>query len=300
MDYYKMVPVESDPVAYFIPIFVLLIIIEAVISQIYNKELYQTKDAFASIGMGIGSVVINLLMKGLAFAAYLKIYEYRLFDIGWQWWAWVLVFFLDDFTFYWYHRSAHEVRILWAAHVNHHSSEHMNLATALRQSWGELFFKYFFWAWLPLIGFHPLMVFTMISISLIYQFWVHTTLINRFPKFFEMIFNTPSHHRVHHATNIRYLDKNHAGILIIWDRLFGTFEEERADEKPIYGITTNIHTYNPFKIASHEYIAVLKDVKRAPTFKDKLAYIFMPPGWSHDGEDQQAKTLQKKLAASEK
>lgn len=300
MDYYKMVPVESDPVAYFIPIFVLLIIIEAVISQIYNKELYQTKDAFASIGMGIGSVVINLLMKGLAFAAYLKIYEYRLFDIGWQWWAWVLVFFLDDFTFYWYHRSAHEVRILWAAHVNHHSSEHMNLATALRQSWGELFFKYFFWAWLPLIGFHPLMVFTMISISLIYQFWVHTTLINRFPKFFEMIFNTPSHHRVHHATNIRYLDKNHAGILIIWDRLFGTFEEERADEKPIYGITTNIHTYNPFKIASHEYIAVIKDVKRAPTFKDKLAYIFMPPGWSHDGEDQRAKTLQKKLAASEK
>lgn len=300
MDYYKMVPVESDPVAYFIPIFVLLIIIEAVISQIYNKELYQTKDAFASIGMGIGSVVINLLMKGLAFAAYLKIYEYRLFDIGWQWWAWVLVFFLDDFTFYWYHRSAHEVRILWAAHVNHHSSKHMNLATALRQSWGELFFKYFFWAWLPLIGFHPLMVFTMISISLIYQFWVHTTLINRFPNFFEMIFNTPSHHRVHHATNIRYLDKNHAGILIVWDRLFGTFEEERVDEKPIYGITTNIHTYNPFKIASHEYIAVIKDVKRAPTFKDKLAYIFMPPGWSHDGEDQRAKTLQKKLAASEK
>jgi sterol desaturase/sphingolipid hydroxylase (fatty acid hydroxylase superfamily) len=149
--------------------------------------------------------------------------------------------------------------------------------------------------WLPMVGFPPMMVFMMISISLIYQFWVHTEFIKKMPSWFEFIFNTPSHHRVHHASNISYLDRNHAGILIIWDKIFGTFAEENAEEKPIYGITTNIHTYNPFKIATHEFFAIANDLKRAPTFKEKIMYIFMPPGWSHDGEDQRATTLRNKL-----
>jgi sterol desaturase/sphingolipid hydroxylase (fatty acid hydroxylase superfamily) len=152
--------------------------------------------------------------------------------------------------------------------------------------------------WLPLLGFDPLMMMMMMSFSLIYQYWVHTELIHRFPKWFELVFNTPSHHRVHHASNIRYLDQNHAGILIIWDRLFGTFSEERDEEKPVYGITKNIHTYNLFKIASHEFVDIWRDVKNAPTFSDKLKYIFYSPGWSHNGPDLRARTLRKQLSES--
>jgi sterol desaturase/sphingolipid hydroxylase (fatty acid hydroxylase superfamily) len=296
---FKLYPPEQDPVIYAVPFFLLLIGIEVYLSYKEHRDNYVAKDALASIGMGLGSVAINVGMKGLAFGVYSMIYEFRLFEIGWHWWSWVLVFFADDFTFYWHHRLSHEVRILWSAHVNHHSSQKYTLATALRQSWGELLYKYIWWAWMPLVGFHPVMIFMMISFSLIYQFWIHTELINRFPKFIEFFFNTPSHHRVHHASNIRYLDRNHAGILIIWDKLFGTFSEELDSEKPIYGITKNIDTFNPLKIATHEFFDIINDVRNAPTFTDKLKYIFYPPGWSHNGPDQRAATLRKKLAKQE-
>jgi sterol desaturase/sphingolipid hydroxylase (fatty acid hydroxylase superfamily) len=211
----------------------------------------------------------------------------------------VLILFADDFSFYWHHRLSHEVRVLWAAHVNHHSSQNYNLATALRQSWVEQLYKYFFWLWMPLLGFHPLMMLMMMSFSLIYQYWTHTEIIRRFPGWYEFFFNTPSHHRVHHATNVRYLDRNHGGILIIWDRLFDTFAEELDAEKPVYGITKNIHTYNLVKIAFHEYQDLLHDIRTAPTFMDKVKHIFMPPGWSPTGPDQRAKTLRRQLMEKE-
>lgn len=287
----------DDPVTYAIPFFLITIGIELYINWKEKLNLYEPKDALASIGMGLGSLVIDVVMKGLAFGTYTYLYEhYSFFQLGWHWWVWVLILFADDFTFYWHHRLSHEVRILWAAHVNHHSSQSMNLATALRQSWGEQLYKFFWWLWMPFFGFHPLMMMMMMSISLIYQYWVHTELIRKMPSWFEFFFNTPSHHRVHHASNVRYLDQNHAGILIIWDRLFGTFVEEDPKEKPVYGITKNIHTYNLFKIASHEYIDIWRDVQRAPGLMNKLKYIFMPPGWSHDGPDQRAKTLRQQLA----
>ena len=294
---FKSMPVEMDPVVWAIPFFLILISIELYVNWKQQLELYEKKEALSSIGMGLGSLVIDILTKGLALGTYTILYQYRLFDIGWHWWAWILIIFADDFTFYWHHRLSHEVRILWAAHVNHHSSTTLNLATALRQSWGEQFYKYIWWIWMPLVGFNPLMMLMMMSFSLIYQYWVHTELIKRLPRWYEFIFNTPSHHRVHHASNIRYLDQNHAGILIIWDRMFGTFSPEMDNEKPIYGITKNINTYNLFKIAGHEFVDVYHDVKRAPTFKDKLKYIFYPPGWSHDGPDLRAKTLRKNLQA---
>ncbi len=149
---------------------------------------------------------------------------------------------------------------------------------------------------MPLVGFDPLMMLMMMSFSLIYQYWPHTETIGRLPRWYEFIFNTPSHHRVHHASNARYLDRNHGGILIIWDRLLGTFAEEKDFEKPVYGITSNIHTYNLFKIASHEFSALWRDVKRAPTLGVKVKYLFMPPGWSHDGPDLRAKTIRSKVA----
>lgn len=291
----------TDPVIYAIPFFLIAIGTELYINWKEKLDLYEKKEALSSIGMGLGSLVIDILMKGLAFGTYTIIFShYHIFNIGWHWWAWVLILFADDFTFYWHHRLSHEIRILWSAHVNHHSSQTLNLATALRQSWGEQFYKYIWWCWMPLFGFEPLMMLMMMSISLIYQYWVHTELIRKLPKWFEFIFNTPSHHRVHHASNIRYLDQNHAGILIIWDRMFGTFVEEREDEKPVYGITKNINTYNLFKIASHELVDVLQDVKRAPKFSDKLKYIFYPPGWSHDGPDLRARTLRKQFHSKNK
>lgn len=281
----------DNPVAYAVPFFALLIGIEAYLNYRERSDNYQLKDSAASISMGLGSVFIDLITKTIAFLAFKFIYtNYALFSdaLSFTILGWVLLFFLDDFTFYWHHRLSHQVRLLWAAHVNHHSSTHYNLSTALRQSWTELFYKYIWYLWLPLLGFPPIMILTQISISLIYQFWIHTKHIKRFPAFFEFVMNTPSHHRVHHAKNIIYLDRNHAGILIIWDRLFGTFMEEDPNEPVVYGITTNINTYNPLKIASHEFINLGKDIYKAPTFSDKLKYLLLPPGWSHDGSTMTA------------
>jgi sterol desaturase/sphingolipid hydroxylase (fatty acid hydroxylase superfamily) len=189
----------------------------------------------------------------------------------------------------------HEVRIFWAGHVPHHSSVKYNYGTALRQGVGERVHKFIFWLWIPLLGFDALMIFMMMGLNLVYQFFVHTDLVYKMPAWFEYIFNTPSHHRVHHASNTRYLDRNHAGVLIIWDKIFGTFSEEKETEKPVYGLTTNIETYNPIYVATHEYASILRDVKRAKNWSDRLKYIFYAPGWSHDGQDKRAKTLRNTL-----
>jgi len=292
------VPAAQEPVFYAIPFFIITMLLELYVSYRQQLELYEPADAWSSIGMGLGSLLINTLMKAMAFMVYMVLFSYALFpQISFTWLGWLLILFADDFTFYWHHRLSHEIRLLWAAHVNHHSSVTLNLATALRQSWTELLYKYIWWCWLPLIGFHPVMILMMMSISLIYQYWPHTELIHKMPRWFEFLFNTPSHHRVHHASNVKYLDRNHGGILIIWDRLFGTFTEE-DDEKPVYGITQNIQSHNLFHIAFHEYGSLFADIRRASSWSDKLRYLYMPPGWSHDGEDRRAKTLRKKRLTS--
>lgn len=272
----------NDPTVYFIPGFAILILLELYLSHKQHLKVHVLKDSAASVGMGIGSLVIGVGTKFLGFGLIVFLHQFALFEIGFEWWAWVLIFFADDISFYWHHRLSHHIRLLWAAHINHHSSENYNLAVALRQSWTEVIYKYVFWLWLPLIGFEPVMIFTMMGFSLIYQFWVHTKTIKSLGPL-EWVLNTPSHHRVHHASNARYLDRNHAGILIIWDRLFGTFQKELDSDPVVFGITSNIHTYNLFKIAFHEFQNILTDVSSAPTLQAKLGYIFMPPGWSHDG-----------------
>lgn len=289
---------QTDPIiAWAVPGFLVLIVIELIVRHLEHLPRYDGKDALASITMGIGSALINVFMKYLAFIAFLWIYEnLRIFTFDPRmWYSWVLLFFLEDFAFYMHHRACHEVRIFWAGHVNHHSSVNYNLAVALRQGWGELTHKYIWWLWLPLLGFHPVMILMQMSVSLIYQFWLHTETIKTMGPL-EWVFNTPSHHRVHHGSDVKYLDRNHAGILIIWDRLLGTYQKE--EEAPHYGITTNIHTYNPLKIATHEYIALAKDVRRAPGFTNKLKYVFMPPGWSHDGSTKTARELREQLQNS--
>jgi len=280
----------NDPVTYAIPVFIIAILLEIFIDTKEKLQVYHKTEAWASIAMGAGSVVINIFTKFTYFVLFMYIYENWSFQqLSVVWWVWLIAFFADDFSFYWHHRLSHEVRILWAAHSNHHSSQDYNLAVALRQSWTEGIYKFVFYAWMPLVGIHPIMIFTLASISLIYQFFLHTQTVKKL-GFFEWFMNTPSHHRVHHGTNFQYLDRNHAGVLIIWDRLFGTFEPE--GEKVIYGLTKNIETANPLRIATAEYESIAQDMKKASKWSDKIRYLLYPPGWSHDGSSKTTKELQ--------
>ncbi len=291
---------QDDLIYLFLPVFVLALLLEMAIDRKNKLQLFDRADTVASLWMTFFVVIVDVLPKFAALVLFYYLHGISpLADVVQrQWWAWLLLFFLDDLTYYFMHRANHEVRLFWAGHVSHHSAIKMNFATALRQGVMERVHKYAFWIPLPLLGFDPLMIFTMMSISLFYQFWLHTELVGRLPAWFEAIFNTPSHHRVHHASNIRYLDCNHAGTLIIWDKLFGTFSAEHDDEPPIYGLTTNITSYRPLHVATHEYSAILADIKRAPGWRDKLSYLLKAPGWSHDGEDKRAKVLRARLAAA--
>ena len=272
-------------IIYAIPFFVFAMLLEFFVASAKNIKSYTAKDAFSSIAMGLGNVFIGLVSKLFVFAALYYVYEnLRIFTIPITWWSFIILFFLDDFSYYWFHRTSHENRFFWASHVVHHSSKHYNLSTALRQTWTGSFYSFIFWLWLPLIGFHPGMIIFQMSISLLYQFWIHTELIQKMPKWIELFFNTPSHHRVHHGSNPIYLDKNHAGILIIWDKLFGTFQPELKSEKVQYGLVVNIKTYNPIFIAFNEWGALFKDLNtKNISVRNRIKYLYKPPGWKHDG-----------------
>ncbi|HEY0949233.1 sterol desaturase family protein, partial [Nocardioides sp.] len=192
------------------------------------------------------------------------------------WWTWALPILGVDFLFYWAHRVAHRVRLVWATHQAHHSSEYFNFATALRQKWNNSA-EIVFWLPLPLLGVPPALVFLGFSISLVYQFFVHTERVDRLWRPVELVLNTPSHHRVHHGSDPEYLDRNYGGILIVWDRLFGSFQPEL--HRPTYGLTTPVGTHHLVRLQVHEYAAIARDVRRTPSWRDKLGYVFGPPGW---------------------
>ena len=276
------IPEIPNLIHYAIPFFAATVILEVILTVKIKLEDYAYKDAGTSILMGLGNVAIGLLTKGIALALFYLLYNfYHLFEIPFVWWSWLLLLFAEDFCYYWFHRISHESRFFWASHVVHHSSKKYNLSTALRQTWSGGFYTFIFWIPLIILGFHPVMVLVQMSVSLIYQYWIHTEMIGKMPKWFELIFNTPSHHRVHHATNPQYLDRNHAGVFIIWDRLFGTFEPEI--EKPVYGLVKNIDTYNPLKIAFAEWYMMLKDFFTVKTsMANRIKYLIKPPGWRHD------------------
>lgn len=251
------------------------------------KARYQARDTLATFGMTIGNVVTGVLMAGVVFAGLSFAFQYRLFTIPKDAiWAWALIFVLDDFIYYWWHRISHESRFWWAAHVNHHSSQLYNLSVSLRQTWtGLIAGTWMPWIPLALLGFPPEMILLQQSINLFYQFWIHTEAVHRMPAWFEYLFNTPSHHRVHHASNPRYLDRNYGGVLMVWDRMFGTYAEEREDIEPVrYGIVKNIETYNPIRIAFHEWAAIARDLFRARSFREAAGVVFGPPGWRPAGE----------------
>ena len=287
------IPEIPNIIHYAIPFFILTLVIEILISAKKNMASYSVKDAAASIAMGLGNVLIGLFAKAIVLGTLTYVYlNFRFFTIPFTWWAWLLVLFADDFCYYWFHRVSHENRLFWASHVVHHSSKNYNLSTALRQTWTGSFMSFIFWLPMAILGFHPVMILAQMSISLLYQYWIHTELIKKMPGWFEAVFNTPSHHRVHHATNPQYLDRNHAGILIIWDKIFGTFEPEI--EKPVYGLVKNIETYNPLKIAFLEWYELAKDAFTSKTsLVNKIRYVLKPPGWKHDGTGLVSSDLRK-------
>lgn len=292
----------KDLIIYAIPFFVISLVVEIIYFRKQKRidDHYRVKDSAGSLSMGIGNVITGFISKAIVFAAIAGVYQFHIWNPDrTQWWYWVLIFFADDFSYYWFHRISHTVRYFWASHVVHHSSEFYNLGTALRQTWtGNFTGSFIFYLWMPLVGFHPIDVVLMQTISLIYQFWIHTEAIGKLPYWVELIFNTPSHHRVHHGSDVEYLDKNHAGVLIIWDRMFGTFKAE--EDRPHYGLTSNLTTYNPVKIAFHEWISIGKDLMAAPDLHAAFRYVFGPPGWSHDGSRKTSVELQEELKNNKK
>jgi sterol desaturase/sphingolipid hydroxylase (fatty acid hydroxylase superfamily) len=275
----------TEVLYYAIPFFVLLLVVEGVsFRHIQDGDLvgFERRDTQTSLTMGLGNVVINVVWKLAVLAVYAGLYELTPLRLdAHNPLTWVALFFLDDLAYYWFHRVSHENRVFWASHVVHHSSQHYNLSTALRQTWVPMTYLPF-WLPLPLLGFPPWMVLLAQSWSLIYQFGLHTERIGRLPRPLEAVLNTPSHHRVHHGAQQQYLDRNYAGILIIWDRLFGTFEPE--GERVRFGLTTNLRTFSPMSVAFHEYIALWRDVRAAPTWHERAGHLWHGPGWKPEEE----------------
>jgi sterol desaturase/sphingolipid hydroxylase (fatty acid hydroxylase superfamily) len=269
---------------YQVPAFALLLVVELLsFKYLRDDDLvgYEASDTRTSLTMGGGNVVINAVWKLAVLFIYAGLYELMPLRMpADQWWTYVLLFFAEDLAHYWWHRVHHEVRVFWASHVVHHSSEHYNLSTALRQPWTPMT-ALPFWAPLALLGFAPWMIFLQIAISQIYQFWIHTERVRKLPGWFEFVLNTPSHHRVHHGANEVYLDRNYGGILIIWDRIFGSYQDET--ERVRYGLTKNVRSFQPAKVAFHEFADLAHDVRAAEGWRDKLRYVFRGPGWSPDG-----------------
>lgn len=299
----------TNPLVYGVPCFLGLILLELTYSKTHDhKHLYKWKDLASSLTMGIGSVVLAPLIKTVS-AIIIFNYVYELFNpivdgvrtniMGWEsfgyaWPVWILCQFLDDFSYYWFHRQNHMVRFLWAAHIVHHSSENFNLGTAVRNGWFTILYKPLFYMWLPAIGFPPEMVVVCLGIEALWQFQLHTTYV---PKMgiIEKIFNTHTMHQVHHAKNLEYMDKNHGGFLNIFDKLFGTWKELDENIDIEYGVTKPPNSYNPIVILTHEYKDIWKDLKKSPNIYHKFMYAFGPPGWSHDGSTLTIKQMRQKM-----
>lgn len=283
-----------------VPFFIAAILIELLWIALKGRGgRYETRDAVTSLVMGAGSVVSGILLGFIAWGFFMVLWKITPLNLGTSIWAIALCFVLDDLRYYWVHRFGHRIRWVWASHVNHHSSQHYNLTTALRQTWtGTFTFMMVVRAPLILLGFHPAIVLFVGGLNLIYQFWIHTEAIGRMPRRFEAIMNTPSHHRVHHGRNPRYLDANYAGVFIIWDKMFGTFVPELDEEKPDYGLVQNIATFNPIRVAFHEWVGIARDVVQPGlTLRQRLGYMFGPPGWSHDGSRDTSQTIKAKHLA---
>ena len=260
-----------------LPIVIVFILIEVLFSSLNNKKLYRKNDTLCTIGLLTGNILMVFLVKGITLAIHIYLYQYRMLDLSSLipiWMMWILAFVLIDLVFYFYHRVSHRSRFLWAVHMSHHSSEEMNFAVSFRQAWLGPISKIPFFIFLPIVGIDPTIIAIAGVISTLWGIVGHTQIIKNLGPF-EYIFNTPSHHRVHHGSNKQYIDKNYGNLLIVWDRMFGTFEPEKESVK--YGLVKNVKTFNPIKITFMEWSNIFKDIKNSNNIKESLYLFFGPP-----------------------
>jgi len=278
------------------PIYVVVILAEMILSYFHNKKFYTFKDTSTNIYLSLLNISLDFVMKGVVLIILEYFYNYKFFEISNPWAYWVLLLILEDFAFYWEHRIDHKSRFFWAVHVTHHSSEFYNLTTGFRSSVLQPLYRFVYFIPLAFIGFKTWDIMFMYAATQIYGVLIHTQSIDKL-GFLEKFLSTPSHHRVHHASNVKYLDKNMGMVFIFWDKLFGTFEQEdNSDEEIKFGLTKKLdNPHHPLGIVGHEWQAIAKDLKRPISFKNKLKYVFMPPGWSHDGSSKTSTELQEEF-----
>lgn len=261
----------------YVGVFFLVLIVSETVWDFLRNERKSLRESFSNFAIALGNVVLERVVFGVVFLAGLIVAEYFAFwEIPLTWWSWVLAVVLADFTYYWMHRFEHEVRILWAHHSVHHSSPEFNLTTALRLAWVEGLVEWIFFVPMILLGFDLVQTVIGISIVVAYQTWIHTEKVGKL-GWLDRVFNTPSVHRVHHGSNRVYLDKNYGGILIIWDRLFGTFQAE--GEPVIYGLTEPVGSANPVTVNFHEYRRIWRDLRKAQSMREFIGFVFGGPGW---------------------
>jgi alkylglycerol monooxygenase len=259
------------------PIVLAMIFVEILISNWQQKNYYKTQDTLCTIGLLAGNIIVAFSIKGLILALHFYLYQYKIFELSGMlplWLFWILTFVVIDLVFYIYHRMSHRIRFLWAIHLSHHSSEEMNFAVSFRQAWFGPVSKIPFFMLLPMLGFDPTIIAAAGVISTLWGIVGHTQIIGKL-GFIEWVFNTPSHHRVHHGSNKQYIDKNYGNLLIIWDRMFGTFEPE---EEPVkFGLVNNVNTYNPAKITFMAWSSMIDDIKNTKNLSEMFITIIEPP-----------------------
>jgi len=274
-------------------LYIFFIVLESYLSRRDELHLYDLKDSGISLWLGLGGLLMDLTMKGVTFGILNKIsVEFALVHIESKVYYWIGIFVAQDFCFYWLHRTEHYCRFFWAVHVNHHSSEKFNFTVALRSSALQPLYRWIFFIPCALLGFNGIDIMFIYAVNQTYAFFVHTETVGKL-GILEKFLVTPSHHRVHHASNVQYLDKNMGQVLILWDKLFGTFAEET--DKPVYGLTKNVHSYHLAKVIFHEWNHIFKDIMKPVSLSHKLRYLFAPPGWSHDGSSKTSAQLRKEM-----
>ena len=278
-----------------IPIYAVVIGIEILYSYLHHKKYYSTKGILANVYLTTLNFTLDIVVRGICLGVLWYFFKFKIFEINVDehpvlYWSVLLV--AQDFMFYWLHRVDHYCRLFWAVHITHHSSEEFNLTVGFRSSVFQPLYRFVYFIPLSLIGFNPLDTMFMYAATQIYGILIHTKTVGKL-GFLEWFLSTPSHHRVHHGSNIKYLDKNMGMVFIIWDKLFGTFAEEK--EMVVYGLTTNINTYHPIKMVFHEWKNIFNDLKKKVSLKNKLMYVLGPPGWSHDGSTKTSSQLRAEL-----
>ncbi len=276
------------------PIYAIVIGAEILFSYFHKKNYYSTKGLLANVYLTILNFSLDLLVLATCLKVLNYFHQFKFFEIKNEYAYWIILLIAQDFMFYWLHRVDHYCRLFWAVHVTHHSSEEFNLTVGFRSSVFQPIYRFFYFIPLALIGFKGIDIVFIYAATQIYGILIHTKTVGKL-GFIEWFMSTPSHHRVHHGSNVKYLDKNMGMVFIIWDRLFGTFEEEDTHEEVVYGLTENIKTYHPVKMVFHEWVSIWKDLRKSSSLHYRFMYIFGPPGWSHDGSKKTARQLRTAL-----